>query len=89
MLGKVIRRPDLAAALAAADAAYLRQQHLPPTRVKIETAPHRLRLLVAFDLSALYAADSPHRSISPQKYVYHYDYCFSDLTLTSPLSHSL
>jgi hypothetical protein len=40
MLGKVVQRPTLAAALAAAttDAAYLRRLLLPPTRVKIETA---------------------------------------------------
>ena len=40
MLSKVVRQPTLAAALAAAtrDADYLRAQHLPPTRLKLETA---------------------------------------------------
>jgi hypothetical protein len=39
MLGKVVRAPDLAAALelAAADADYLRRQGLPTTRTKLET----------------------------------------------------
>ncbi|MGI4870488.1 MAG: hypothetical protein ACRYFX_04835 [Janthinobacterium lividum] len=39
MLSKVVRQPNLAAALAAAavDADYLRAQLLPPTRLKIET----------------------------------------------------
>ena len=41
MLGKVVRQPNLATAVAAAtaDAAYLQQQGFAPVRLKLETAP--------------------------------------------------
>ena len=46
MLGKVVHQPNLAAALAAAtaDGEYLRQQGLPPARLKIETAAGHAQL---------------------------------------------